>query len=209
MIARSKAFSGFVSLMISTAITAAAGAHDGRKHQSGQATSQLGDTIRTVKSVSIPPVVLQRDDLADARLSDELNHVGPIFLNFVYTSCTSVCPVMSETFADLQSRVRETGEDVHLLSISIDPDYDTPARLADYRAHLGATANWRFYSGTREASAAVQTAFGVFSRDKMNHPVATFYRAASNRDWVRIDGFASSADLENELRASSNPKLTK
>ena len=73
----------------------------------------------------------------------------------------------------------------------------------------GATANWRFYTGTREASAAVQNAFGVFSRDKMNHPVATFYRAAPNRDWVRIDGFASSADLENELRASSNPKLTK
>jgi protein SCO1/2 len=50
----------------------------------------------------------------------------------------------------------------------------------------------------------MQRAFGVLSRDKMNHPVATFYRSAADRPWLRLDGFASPEQLEAEYRSSGS-----
>ena len=151
-------------------------------------------TARSKRSViepRIPRMILVRDDGAKVDIGTELDRQGPIYLNFVYTSCGSVCPVLSQTFSVLADRLGPERSKVRMISLSIDPEYDTPSRLAAYRQQFGADASWRFYTGSLEASAAMQRAFGVLSRDKMNHPVATFYRPAADRPWVRLDGFAS------------------
>jgi len=145
-----------------------------------------------------------RDDGAKVDIGTELDRQGPIYLNFIYTSCGSVCPVLSQTFSVLRDRLGPEGVKVRMISLSIDPEYDTPPRLAAYRQQFGAHSMWRFYTGSLEASTAIQRAFGVLSRDKMNHPVATFYRPAADRAWVRIDGFASPEQLEAEYRSSGS-----
>ena len=162
----------------------------------------------TIKRSIIEPRILRlmlvRDDGAKVDIGTELERQGPIYLNFIYTSCGSVCPVLSQTFSVLADRLGPERSKVRMISLSIDPEYDTPSRLAAYRQHFGADASWRFYTGSLEASAAMQKAFGVLSRDKMNHPVATFYRPATDRAWVRIDGFASPEQLEAEHRSSGS-----
>jgi protein SCO1/2 len=86
------------------------------------------------------------------------------------------------------------------VSISIDPEQDTPARLREYAGRFHAGPAWHHYTGTVEASIALQRAFDAYRGDKMSHVPVTFLRAAPGRPWVRIDGFASSAELEGEVR---------
>ena len=154
-------------------------------------------------SPRIPRIVLVRDDGTKVDIGKELEQAGPVYLNFIYTSCGSVCPVLSQTFSVLRDRLGADRAKVRMISLSIDPEYDTPRRLQAYRQQFGADSAWRFYTGSLEASAAVQKAFGVFSRDKMNHPVAIFYRSAPG-PWVRIDGFASPEQLEAEYRSGGS-----
>jgi protein SCO1/2 len=170
-------------------------AHSGHEH---------GDRTPTKRSViepRIPRLLLVRDDGAKVDIGTELERQGPIYLNFIYTSCGSVCPVLSQTLSVLRDRLGPERVKVRMISLSIDPEYDTPPRLAAYRQQFGADQAWRFYTGSLEASVAMQRAFGVLSRDKMNHPVATFYRPAPAQPWVRIDGFASPEQLEAEYRS--------
>jgi protein SCO1/2 len=72
-------------------------------------------------------------------------------INFIYTRCPlpEVCPRLSANFAALQRRFRERmGKDLVLLSVTVDPDYDTPAVLAEYSRRWGADpAGWRFLTG--------------------------------------------------------------
>ena len=157
---------------------------------------------RSLIQARVPHVILVRDDGAKIDIGAELEAQHPVYLNFIFTSCGTVCPVLSQTLAVLRDRLGPERSEVRMISLSIDPDYDTPPRLAAYARQFGADSEWRFYTGAPEASAAVQKAFGVHSRDKMNHPVATFYRSAPNQPWVRIDGFASPEQLEAEYRST-------
>src|SRR5215472_506696 len=76
-----------------------------------------------------PPDVTLVDQAGKrVRLADELAAGDPVLLQFVFTTCSTICPVLSGTFAAVQ----ETLPRARLLSISIDPEVDTPARLAEY-----------------------------------------------------------------------------
>lgn len=72
--------------------------------------------------------------------------------DFIFTSCQGVCPLLSERMAEIGKRARHLGPDFHLVSISVDPERDTPARLAEYGARYGANAiAWSFLTGPEQA----------------------------------------------------------
>jgi len=96
------------------------------------------------------------DSVPAFQLTDQFGHtVQPaglrgkvVAIDFIYTRCPlpDVCPRLSATFATLQHRFR--GRDVLLLSVTVDPDYDTPPILADYAKRWAADgAMWRFLTG--------------------------------------------------------------
>lgn len=154
----------------------------------------------TTADYSVPQITLVREDNKSVSLPDEINDGRPVILNFIYTTCTAVCPITSRTFAQLQDKLGEERNKVHMISITIDPEEDTPARLAAYAHKFDAGPQWRFYTGTSEASLAAQRAFDVYRGDKMNHSPVTLLRAAPGKSWLRIDGFASADMLMQEYR---------
>jgi protein SCO1/2 len=156
-------------------------------------------TARTSADYTIPDVALIRDDGKTVALSQELDDGRPVVLSFIYTSCTTVCPVISSTLARLQTKLGPARDQVHLMSISIDPEFDTPARLREYAKKFRAGPEWRHYSGTLAASQAVQRAFGVYRGDKMNHAPATLVRTSRGAQWMRFDGFATAEQLLAQL----------
>lgn len=161
------------------------------------------DAIRRTQSdYHIPELRLVRDDGRPVSLLQELDDGRPVYVDFIYTTCTAICPVTSATFAVLQEKLAAAGNAVHLVSISIDPEEDTPRRLAQFRQKYGGGPQWRFYTGTAEASISVQRAFGVYTGDKMGHTPVTFFRAAPGGAWVRLDGFATPDELLAEYRAA-------
>jgi protein SCO1/2 len=155
---------------------------------------------RTAINYPVPDIALVRSDGARVNFAHELDDGRPVLLDFIYTTCTTICPVMSQTFAEVQKRLGPDAAKVKMVSVSIDPEEDTPARLTEYAKRYGAGAQWSFYTGSVESSIAVQRAFDVYRGDKMNHSPVTLFRAAPGRPWVRLDGFATPDAVLNEVR---------
>lgn len=72
----------------------------------------------------------------------------PFVANFIFTRCPTVCPAFTRRMARVQQETARHGEGLRLVSFSVDPTYDTPARLAEYAQRHGANpARWSFLTG--------------------------------------------------------------
>lgn len=157
------------------------------------------------ENYTIPDVTLLDAYGNSIPLKKALEGDRPIILNFIFTSCTSICPIMSATFSSAHERFSHNSETVKFVSISIDPEHDTPEKLRTYSEKHGADTNWIFLTGTLEDIITVQKAFLSYRGDKMNHAPATFIRASTNSPWTRLDGFTSSEDLVSEYHDLLKP----
>jgi protein SCO1/2 len=146
----------------------------------------------------VPDLTVVRDDGRPVSLVKELDDGRPVVMNFIYTTCPGICPVMSQTFSQFQERLGADRDKVHMVSISIDPEQDTPPRLREYARKFSAGPQWQHYTGSLAASVATQKAFDAYRGDKMSHDPLTLMRLAPGKPWVRIDGFANGADLAQQ-----------
>ena len=103
----------------------------------------------------------------------------PFILTFIFTRCPipNFCPRMSNNFSQLQTAIKKAVSETRLLSITLDPAFDTPQVLKEYAAHLDADPNiWAFATGdTREIDALTQ-AFSVYRQNEggtISHGLAT------------------------------------
>jgi len=99
----------------------------------------------------LPPFELVDQNHKTFSLSDLQDQVW--VANFIFTRCGSICPILTHQMATLQERYDTYGVDeIKLLSISVDPEYDTPDVLRDYAARNGADpGRWTFLTGDLEA----------------------------------------------------------
>jgi len=68
--------------------------------------------------------------------------------SFIFTRCATICPAITAKMARVQDRTRNLGAAFHLVSFSVDPEFDTPARLEAYaRAHRASPRLWSFLTG--------------------------------------------------------------
>jgi protein SCO1/2 len=169
----------------------------------GHAVRLSPAVTRSTAHYATPAVTLTRADGRQVSLVDELDDGRPVVLNFVYTTCTTICSLGSQTFAELEKTLGPGRDRVHLVSVSIDPDEDTPQRLSAYSRRFDAGPQWSFYTGTLDASRDVQRAFRVYRGSKADHSPVTLVRVAPGRAWVRLDGFATVAEILAELNGAA------
>lgn len=156
--------------------------------------------VRSERSYAVPDVTLVDEHEGKVRLAELLSGDAPVLVNFVFTTCRAICPVMSRIFASVQKELGREAGTVRLVSISIDPEQDTPERLRAYAARFGAQPGWRFLTGSIRDVEAVERAFDAYRGDKMNHEPLTLLRRGRAGPWIRIEGFASPADLAREYQ---------
>jgi protein SCO1/2 len=157
--------------------------------------------IRSEAVYSIPNVELIRHDNILTSFPQELDDGRPVILNFIFTSCSAICPMMSAVLSSVQTKLGDDIQKIHMVSISIDPEYDNAQHLQEYAEKFKAKPQWQFYSGALENVHAIQKAFGVFRGDKMKHSFAIFLRSAPGKPWVKLDGFLKSDDIIAEYRS--------
>jgi protein SCO1 len=155
---------------------------------------------RSSVSYQTPAVTLVREDGRRVSLPGELDDGRPVLLNFIFTTCSSICPLTSRTLEEFQRKLGPQAARVHLMSISIDPEQDTPARLTEYARKFHAGPEWQYYTGTLAASIAAQRAFDVYRGEKMSHTPVTLMRAAPGKPWLRIEGFVTPDELVENYR---------
>jgi protein SCO1 len=187
-----------VSLLVLALPLAAAVSADTAGGAADQAASAMGAmdgvTISTA-NYTIPPVQLVRDNGKHVSLQKELDDGRPVVLNFIFTTCATTCPLSSQTFSAFQRKLGSERNHVHMVSISIDPEQDTPSRLRAYARKFHAGPQWQHYTGTLQASLTAQQAFGAYRGDKMSHTPLTLLRAAPGKTWTRIEGFVTPDEL--------------
>lgn len=197
---------GALALLLCSA-ECARGQHSHEQHmhaQQQQEQSRPAQTsekfTRTSASYDVPDVTLT--DMSGARvpLASALAYDGPVFLQFIFTTCPTICPVMSSTLSSAQAKLGTDAERVRMISISVDPEQDTPERLREYARKFKAGPQWMFLTGDLEKIVAVQKSFDAYRGNKMRHEPLTFMRAAPAKPWLRLDGLLSATQLIDEYK---------
>ena len=155
---------------------------------------------RSTASYEVPDVTLVNQDGEKVQLSELLDTDQPVMLNFIFTTYTAICPAMSATFAGVQKELGDDSQKLRMISVSIDPEYDTPERLREYAERFQAGPQWQFLTGDIEDIVAVQKSFDVYRGNKMSHEPTTLLRKSATDPWVRLDGIASATEIVAEYR---------
>jgi protein SCO1/2 len=154
----------------------------------------------TEVAVAVPDVTLRGMDGRPVPLRALLDGGRPLMLQFVFTTCPTICPLLTGIAARVREDLGKDKAKILAISITIDPEHDTPSVLREYAANFDADPDWLFLTGRLEDVIAVQRAFGSYLGNKMNHPPYTFLRRSPRDPWVRIDGIVHADVLEVETR---------
>jgi len=150
---------------------------------------------------ALPDVELFDQDGRRVRLP-ELIRGRTVAINFVYTTCTTVCSPLTAIFAQVQQALGpRVGREVHLLSITIDPAVDTPERLDAYASQFGRKEGWRFVTGAPADVARVLRAFGAHVADKESHTPMVLVGNEPNGAWSRLFGLSPPARIVEAIDA--------
>jgi protein SCO1 len=128
----------------------------------------LAVTVAGCARASEPPPVLEPlpefsllDQAGLAVGPDELRG-HPFVANFIFTRCISACPMLTTQMLNLQRRLGDDAHRVRMVSISVDPEHDTPEVLARYAEERGATRRWTYLTGDLdEIKATIERGFRV------------------------------------------------
>lgn len=187
-----------------SATPARAQSHRGHEGHMAAAAAPAASASRVMTPQPIVgDVVLVDQEGRQTSLRDALGADAPVLVNFIFTSCTTICPVMSAGFAQFVESLGPEREHVRLVSISIDPETDTVDALRAYAARYRAGQSWRFLTGTRAAVEAAQRTFGAYRGDKSNHAPATYLRRTPDSPWESVDGLSSADTLLRAFRGAA------
>jgi len=119
-----------------------------------------------------------------------------VVIDSVFTTCTLVCPVLGQKMKSLQAAAGDRlGKDVLLLSISVDPETDTPAKLHAFGEQFEAKEGWYFLTGSRENVARVLGKLGFAVDDKESHSTIVLMGNEQTGLWKKTNGLSSSGEL--------------
>lgn len=153
-------------------------------------------------SYAIPDVMMTDEQGQSVRLLDVLADDRPVAINFIFTSCTTICPVMTATMLQLQSQLEGDPVTPLYVSISIDPDFDTAPVMKSYAAKYG--ADWTFLTGSQDDVTRVLKSFDAYRGSKINHFALTLMRAGDESEWTRVEGLTSAEALASIWRQISS-----
>ena len=195
-VANRRRAAGLLALLlgsVSVAPAAAAPAPDPHAHHREMAQQQSAPSR---DSISLPDTVLVTQNGEQGRLDSDIVAGRIVVMDFVYTSCTTVCPVLSATLGQVQARLDgRIGSEVMLVSISVDPVRDTPARLKAYAKKLRAGDGWVWLTGDKQVVDGVLRQLGAYSPNFEDHPSMVLVGDAEGGDWARFLGFPSADQI--------------
>ena len=130
-----------------------------------------------------------------------------VAINFIFTTCTTICPPMTATFRRVQQQLGErVGRDVRLISVSVDPVTDTPERLSAFAAKFTAATGWTFVTGDKPEIDQLLAALGASVGDKNDHsPTIIIFNHTTGKT-TRTYGLAPPSQLARIINDSADGK---
>jgi protein SCO1 len=119
-----------------------------------------------------------------------------VVINTFFTTCTSICPPLNRNFQKIQDAFGDrVGKDVFLVSISVDPETDTPTRLKEYGRRFHARPGWMFLTGKKENLDWALYKLGQYVETKDDHTSILIIGNESKGLWKKAMGLAKAEEL--------------
>lgn len=161
---------------------------------------------QALDSLQIPDVAVIDQDGKAVRFYSDLVKDRVVAMNFVFTTCTTICPPMGANFAKLRQLLGDrAGRDVHLISVSVDPTTDTPERLKAWAQKFGAGPGWTLVTGDRAEITRLLKALGVYTAGIADHSPLVLLGNDARRRWTRAYGLAPPARLAELIGEMAKP----
>lgn len=139
--------------------------------------------------------------------SDLLKGRTVVIISF-FTTCTGVCPPMNATMGRIQKDLGDrVGKEVYLISITVDPVTDTPARLKEYAAKFHAKPGWYFVTGTQENVNFALNKLGQNVADKNDHKTIMIIGNEATGLWKKAFALAQAEELIKIVEGVANDKV--
>jgi cytochrome oxidase Cu insertion factor (SCO1/SenC/PrrC family) len=144
----------------------------------------------------IPDTIVYDQDGRQLRFYSDLVKGKTVAINFIFTTCTTICPPLTATFRKLQQELgKRAGSDVQLISISVDPTTDVPERLKGFAAKFNAGPGWSFITGGKPEIDQLLGTLGAGVVDKVDHTPMVLIGNDETGYWTRAYGLASAGTL--------------
>lgn len=164
-----------------------------------------------------PEVLLPTGDTAQRKHFTDLklvNHQGKevrffsdvlkdkvVLINFIFTHCEDTCPLHTRKLAMVQKLLGDhIGRDIFLVSISVDPRYDTPQVLKEYAQEYRARDGWTFLTGDKSHVDWVIYRLGQYNKDHKAHSPLFFLANVKKGRWNLVRGDTPPTVLAEQLR---------
>jgi cytochrome oxidase Cu insertion factor (SCO1/SenC/PrrC family) len=178
-----------------TAATAATGvaSHDVDTSTSAEMTPVSSGQL---SKMHIPDTELLDQNGRKIRFYTDLVKGQTVVINFIFTTCTTICPPLGATFARVQKELGDkVGRDVRFISISVDPATDTPERLKAWGAKFHAGEGWTFVTGNKPQVDELLLALGASSARREDHSPTILIGNDAHGTWTRTYGLANTSQL--------------
>ena len=153
-------------------------------------------TANSTGKMVIPDIVVLDQDGKAVHFYSDLIKGKTVAINFIFTTCTTICPPLAATFARVQKEMGDkTGRDVHFISISVDPLTDTPERLKAWGAKFKAGFGWTFVTGDKQEIDKLLNALGASVARREDHSPSVIVGNDSKDIWTRTYGLAKTSQM--------------
>ncbi len=175
--------------------------------QTCEAQSAAGQEADAAAKNYFTDVVLVNQSGEKLRFYSDLIKGRVVIINVFFSSCHGSCPVMMRTFQKLQDWLGERlGKDAYLISMSVDPNMDTPEKLKEYAAQLKARPGWHFVTGEKKSLELALRKIGQYVEVREDHSNIFIVGNEATRLWKKAFGLAKIEDIITVVESVLNDK---
>jgi protein SCO1/2 len=200
---------------VTKATPAAHDTHEADDANNNASTTAANGTTATPiapNSLKIPDTVVYNQHGKKLNFYTDLVKGKTVAINFIFTTCTTICPPLTATFRRVQQELGgRVGRDIELISVSVDPTTDVPERLKEFSAKFKAEPGWTFVTGSKPEVDGLLKALGAAVADKNDHTPMILIGNDAAGYWTRTYGLAPASTLVkvvNEAAAKSSAAAT-
>lgn len=157
-------------------------------------------------SARIPQVRVYDQSGKQLNFYNDLVKGRTVAINFIFTTCTTICPPLTATFRRVQQDLAQQAIPAQLISISVDPGTDTPERLRSFAAKFKAEEGWTFVTGEKSEIDTLLRALGVAVADKNDHTPMILVGNDLTGYWTRSYGLSSPSALVKVIAEAAGPR---
>jgi protein SCO1 len=158
-----------------------------------------------VQARRVPDVRLTDQGGHQVRFLSDVLRQRPAVISFIYTSCETTCPLVGATVAAVAEHFQKDSSKFAIVSVSVDPNHDTPARLLTWRERYGDIPQWTLLTGPKRDVDQLLRALGTYSANLEDHSDILLLGPDAAGRWTRMSAFAETDKITAAIQAATVP----